>query len=65
MRKVGDITLDIEEYLEEMIDEHELQKGEILALISIWIDIHRPNCKEVYTRGGSPVFYYGHKEGLK
>ncbi len=62
MRKLGDITLDLEELLEEMIDEHELQKGEVLGLVQAWIDIHRPDAIEEYEDGTRPVFIYGHKD---
>lgn len=62
MRKLGDITLDLEEILEEMVDSHDLQKGEILALVNVWVDIHRPDAVETYEDGSSPVFRYGPKE---
>lgn len=51
--------LEIEPYLERFVDEHDLQKGDILALISMWIDIHRPECKEVYLDNTQPKFNYG------
>lgn len=65
LRPLGDVTQDLEPLLFELVD-HDLQKGEILALVSAWIDIHSPSSIEVYTEDdSSPVFYYGHKEGLK
>lgn len=59
MRRLGDITLDMEELLFEMIEEHDLQWGEVLALIKCWLEIHAPEAQEVYTDGDSPIFYYG------
>jgi len=59
MRPLGDVLLDIEPLLEELIDEHDLQKGDVLALINVWIDVHRPCCKEEYQDGSRPVFKYG------
>lgn len=66
MRKLGDITGDMETLLLEMTEEHELQHGEVLALISSWLTIHVPHAKEVYEEDGtSPIMYYGPIEGLK
>lgn len=66
LRKLGDITSDLEPLLLEMVVEHELQMGEVLNLIRGYLEIHCPGCKEVYTKDGSnPVFFYGAKEGLK
>lgn len=56
---LGQLLLEIEPYLERFVDEHDLQKGDILALISIWIDIHRPECKETYLDGTQPKLKYG------
>ena len=61
-RKMGDILLDMEPLLEEMAIDQELQKGDILALISVYIDIHLPSCIEEYEEGGHPEFYYGQKK---
>lgn len=37
LRPLGNITSDLEKLLEELVDEHDLQTGEILALIYYWI----------------------------
>jgi len=65
MRKLGNITLDIEPLIQEMTDDHELQCGEILNLIYGYIMIHRPECIEQYNDGSMPVMYYGHNENIK
>ena len=62
LRPLGNILLDLEPILEEMIDAHDLQKSDVVALISGWIDAHRPGCIEVYEDGTSPVLFYGPKE---
>lgn len=64
-RKVGKVLLKMEPLLFELVQDHELQKGELLALISRWVDIHYPDAIETYTVDNShPVEYYGHKDGL-
>lgn len=62
LRPLGDITLDLEVVLEEMIDKHELQLGELLNLIRGWVEIHRPEAIEKYLDDSSPIFYYGPKK---
>lgn len=63
MRKFGDILLDMEVLLDEMIDDHELQWGDILNLIHGHLQIHRLDAKEIYEEDdSSPVFQYGSKE---
>ncbi len=57
---IGDALLKLECVLEEMVDSHGLQHGDVLALVDVWLSIHRPACKEVYIDGGpSPVMRYG------
>lgn len=57
LRKLGDIMLDMEPLLEELVDSQDLQKGEILALIDWWVNIHRPEAIEQYMDGSNPIFY--------
>jgi hypothetical protein len=61
-RKFGDILLDLEEVLDEMIDDHDVQWSDILSLIHSHLVVHRPDAQEEYTEGGNPVFYYGPKK---
>jgi hypothetical protein len=62
LRPFGEVTDDLEIILEEMVDEQEMQTGEILAQIFSWIQIHRPEAMEEYLDGTNPVFYYGPKK---
>ena len=64
IRPLGHILLDMELLLDEMCINHDLQKGDILALIDKHLDIHNPDSVECYLDGTSPVFYYGPQEGL-
>lgn len=57
-RTTGDILLDLEVHLEELVDQ-DLQFGDILALVYSWLEVHAPGAKEQYDDGGSPIFYYG------
>lgn len=59
MRKVGNITLDLEPLLDELVN-HELQRGEILSLIDNYLTVHQPDCMEQYEDGSHPVYVYGH-----
>jgi hypothetical protein len=58
-RKLGELLLDLEKVLDEMIDHHDLQWGDILSLVYGHLQVHRPDAQEQYVDGGSPVFYYG------
>ena len=55
----GRITLAMEPLLEALVDGHEFQHGEVLALIDVWLLAHRPGCKETYLDGTQPIFKYG------
>lgn len=64
-RKLGSITTAIEPLLEELIDSHDLQWHEVLALVHAWLVVHRPDAQETYVYDNTkPVYYYGHKDGL-
>lgn len=63
MRPLGEILLDMETLLDEMIDEHQLQCGDILNLVHGHLQIHRQDAMEVYEEDdSSPVFSYRNKE---
>lgn len=64
LRPLGEITDELEPLLFELVHNHKMQKHEVLALINQWIDVHYPGAIELYSEGGSPVFYYGPAEGL-
>lgn len=59
-RKMGDILLDLEKILLEMVD-HGLQWGDILFQVYGYLMVHSPGSQEEYTKGGHPEFYYGPK----
>jgi hypothetical protein len=61
MRKIGNVLLDLEPLLDEMVDAG-LQTGDILALVKAHLDIHRPDAQEEYEDGTHPEYYYGPKE---
>lgn len=66
MRQFGQILLDLEVLLDEMIDHHDVQMGDVLSLVFSHIKIHRPDAVEVYSKDNSnPVFKYCHKDDLK
>ena len=59
MRKIGNVLLDLEPLLDEMVDQG-LQLGDILALIKAHIEIHQPSAVEQYEDGTEPRYFYGH-----
>lgn len=61
LRPLGQVTDDLETLLCEMAINHELQMGEVLALVKCYLDVHIPGCAETYSDGSSPEFYYGPK----
>ena len=62
IRPLGKILLDAELLINEAIDSHDIQLGDLLALVKSHCEIHRQDCIEEYTDGTKPVFYYGHKD---
>lgn len=66
VRPLGQITGELEPLLFEMVCDHELQFGEVLALVHSWLQIHAPQAQEVYCDGsGSPVYNYSPQKSLK
>ena len=62
-KSIGKLMLELEVLLDQMIDEHELQAGDILNLVHGHLVSHRPDAFEQYIDDGtSPVFYYGPKK---
>lgn len=62
IRPMGQILLELEELLDEMIDSHGVQWGDILHLIFGHLAIHRPDAQEEYIDVGHPSFHYGYKK---
>lgn len=65
LRPAGEVLLEMEPLLFELVQDHEIQKGELLALISRWVDIHYPSAIEVYEDDSVPVEFYGSAEQLR
>jgi hypothetical protein len=59
--KLGTTLLKLEKSLEELTDSktHDLQWGDVLALVHSWLTIHAPHAREEYLDGTHPIFYYG------
>lgn len=57
---MGDIMHEFEAVIDKMAKIHDLQKGEVLALVSRYMDVHYPNSIETYHDGSSPFEFYGH-----
>lgn len=59
-RTVGEIYLKLEVLLDELIDQHGFQWGDILWWVYGHLRIHRPDAREVYEKGRAhPEFNYG------
>lgn len=65
LRPLGEILLDIEPLLLEAVEMHDLQHGDVYGLLRQYLEVHLPGYKEEYDDETRPVFYYGHKDGLK
>ena len=66
MRRLGDITLDMEPLITELIDDHDLQYADVLGIVYLYLQVHFPGAREIYTEDGtSPVLYYGPQKGVK
>jgi hypothetical protein len=62
IRPLGDVLLEVEPLLLEMVHEHDLQWGDILNLVRGYLEVHCPNAQEKYNAGGNPKFFYGPEE---
>ncbi len=63
-RPLGEILLDIEPYLIEMCEQHDLQHSDVLYLIKGWLDVHWLSGAEEYVDNDQVIFYYGSKKQL-
>lgn len=61
-RTTGDILLDIEPLILELVEKQGLQTGDVLALIYGYLLIHCPGAMEEYEDGSNPIYYYGVKK---
>lgn len=62
LRPLGDILLDIEPLLLEMVEDHDLQWGDVLNLVRGYLEVHCPEAQEEYTDGTKPEFFYGYNK---
>jgi hypothetical protein len=65
MRPLGQILLEMEPLIQEAMEDHDLQWGDMLGLIHHYLMIHYPNAQEQYSDGSRPVYLYGHKDYVK
>lgn len=62
IRPMGTLLLEAEKLIDEAIDSHDVQWGDILHWIYGHLMIHRPDARETYVDDGShPEFKYGVK----
>lgn len=59
---MGRIMFDMEDLITEMVEDHDLQWGDVLALVKGYLEVHMPGAQEEYLDNSSPVFYYGPKK---
>lgn len=62
---MGPVMHDVEYVVSKMIETHDLQKGEVMSLISSYIDVHYPGAIEEYEDGSHPVYLYAHRDFIK
>lgn len=65
LSKMGDIMHELEAVIDKMSKGHDLQKGEVMALVSRYIDTHYPDSIEEYHDGTAPFEFYGHINAAK
>lgn len=61
VRTTGDILLDMEPLLLELVEKQDLQWGDVMHLIYGYLTVHAPGAREVYMDETNPTFHYGHK----
>lgn len=62
LRPAGEILLDMEPLIEELMMGHDLQHYDFLYLMKGYLDVHYPEHKETYLDGTTPEWYYGPKK---
>ena len=65
MRALGKITDKLELLIEEMVEDHELQRYEIIALVNDYIKVHYPSAIETPIDGGQFILEYKYVKGEK
>ncbi len=65
MRSLGEIMLDLEPLILEMVEQQEMQYSDVLGIIFSYMEVHCPNAREKYMDGTSPIYFYGPREEFK
>jgi hypothetical protein len=65
IRPLGKITEDIEPLLCEMIEDHLLQRHEVIGLIFGYMQAHFPESEELYIDKSKAILYYGPIQKIK
>lgn len=65
IEKMGDVMLQLEKVVAKMIDQHDLQRHEVLGLVDNYIKFHYPNASEEFADGTKPFVFFGHIDGAK
>lgn len=60
LEPMGDIMHELEAVIDKMAKSHDLQKGEVMTLVSQYMDTHYPGSVEEYNDGSTPFEFYGH-----
>lgn len=63
IRPLGDILLELEPLILEIVEKHDLQHGDVLNLVHGYLQVHCPGAKEEYEDGDPIIFHYGPKRG--
>lgn len=60
LRPLGTVLLDLETIIAEMVEGHDLQFGDVLALVYAHLEVHHPEAREEYVDGAPPPrLFYG------
>lgn len=65
LRPLGEILLDLEPIIDEMIEGHDLQFGDVLGIVLLHLQVHHRGAQEEYDEGGHPQFFYGSEKESK
>ena len=60
MKTINELMFEIEQTVSDMIYKQDMQKGEVLALVEQYINVHHPEAIEEYSQDGTnPIYFYG------
>lgn len=67
LQPMGELQFELEAVLEKMTDPkgHDLQWGEVKALVNSWLEVHAGHAQEKYEDGTVPVNIYAHIDDAK